>query len=765
MRKIFLKELRSYFDSTLAYIFIVIFLLLGGAYLASNVFLANVASMQTFFEVAPVLLMLFVPAITMRLVAEEKRVGTFEILQTKPLSTARIIVGKFLAAWFVVCCALLPTFFYVLIIQSLGSLDSGAITGGYIGLVMLGGVFAAAGVFGSSITSNQIVALIFSFVIGFVLFAFDRILMYVPLHLVSTVEYLGVGHHFSGLSRGVLDTRNLVYYGTLIVFFVTTAAVGASQEPGQSLWRWRDFNLGHRFAKVAVFIGILVFINLISMRTFVRVDLTDDKVYTLSDVTRTMLGTLDDNFLVRAYFSPDLPPPYHNHRKSVRELMEEFRAYSGGKFHYQFVNPFAGPQIEREAQESGITPVQLKVIRNNRFQNARAYAGLAFSYADKQEHLPVVSSLERLECDITGSLKKLTADRLKTIAIATGLGGPGVMQMRNFVAALSRQHEVVTVDISAHTPVPQNVHTLLVIAPDRRLREAEKVIIDQYIMNGGRVAFFVNAVAPDRTNRRARATELNLDDMFDTYGWVVNKDVVGDVRSAPFTLVEKAGDNTAVTEVLYPLFPVAAEYMQGTNIVRMNAPVAFSLSSSIDTRLAGVRGVAVQVVAMTSQRSGRFPVDSVSIDPVLPLPPSALTDAHIPLAATFEGSFRSVYADSRDPAVREAVAATGIQMVARSPKTRLAVVGDGDFLLDDRAHGYDNSAFGVSLVDWLVADTVLATIRAREITPRPLSEVSEETKTLVKYLSFAGPPGIVVVAGLVWTGWKKIRRRRHKSSF
>lgn len=762
MRIIFWKELRAYFDSSLAYIFIVIFLLLSGAYLASNMFLSNVASMQTFFEVAPVLLLLFVPAITMRLVAEEKRLGTFEILRTKPMSTASIVVGKFLAAWCVVCCALVPTLLYVLILQSLGSIDSGATIGGYIGLILLGGVFAAAGVFGSSLSNNQIVALIISFVISFVLFALDKILIYVPLRLVSFVEYLGVGHHFSGLARGVLDTRDLVYYGSLIVLFVTTAAVSASQEPGQSLWRWRDFQLGRRFAKIVVFAGILVFVNLICMRAFVRVDMTDDKVYTLSNVTKNMLGSLDDNFLVRAYFSRELPPPYHNHRQSVRQLMEEYRAYSGGRFHYQFVNPSA---MEREAQEAGITPVQVKVIRNNRFQNARAYAGLAFSYADKQDHLPVISSLDRLEYDITGSLMKLTTARLKTIAIATGLGGPAVTEMKNFISALSRQHDVTTVDVSARSPIPQTIQALLVIAPGRKLNEAEKVLLDQYVMNGGRIAFFINAIVSDRTHRKARLSDVNLDDMFDTYGWVVNKDIVADVRCAPYTLVERAGDNTSVTEILYPFYPVVSEFPIETTAMRINSPVTFSLVSSIDTRLASVRGVSSQVVAMTSRQSRRFPADSMSIDPLATLPTGTFTEANIPLAATFEGVFRSVFADSRDPVVREAVGSIGIRPVARSPKTRMAVVGDGDFLLDENMHGYDNAMFGVNVVDWLVGDSLLTTIRSREIAPRPLHEVSEETKLLVKYVSFGGPPGIVVIAGIGWMLLKNMRRRRHKNSF
>jgi ABC-2 type transport system permease protein len=760
------KELRSYFDSSLAYIFIVIFLVLCGAYVAANLFLANVASLQTFFDVAPLLLLLFAPAITMRLIAEEKRLGTYEILNTRPLGLGQIVTGKFLAAWILVIAGLVPTLLYVVTVSSLGNLDSGSIIGGYVGLILLGGVFAAVGIFGSSLSNNQIVALIISFVLGFVLFALDKVLLYVPLSLVAVVEYIGVGHHYSTLARGVLDSRAIVYYLSLISLFILLSTLSASQEPGQSLWRWRDFRLGQKFTRVVMVAAILLFVNLLAVRNFVRFDLTDNKMFTLSEVTKKFLASLDDTFLVRAYFSPDLPPPYHNHRKVVQQLLEEYRAYSKGRLHYKFINPFAGTTQEQEALREGITPIQVRVIKNNRFQRARAYVGLAFSYEDKEEHVPILTSLERLEYEITASLKKMTSADVRTVGILTGRGGPVPQEMRTFLGALGRQHAVEQVELGKPGLSPDSISVLMVIAPGKAFSDVEKVQLDQYLMRGGRVAFLMNAVTVDPLTRRARASEANLDDLFDVYGWIVNRDLVADARCAPYILQETSEDQAFSTDVLYPFYPVASEFNPRESVVKNLPPVAFSYVSSLDTRLASIRGVSARVIVSSSRQSRRFPADSADTDPRHAVSPSQYTEANVPLAALVDGSFRSAYADSRDPALRDLVNQTvGGHLVTRSPATRVVVVGDGDFVLDSKLHGHDNVAFAINLVDWLVGDTVLTTIRSRDVAPQPLTELPEETKTFAKYFSFASPPGMVIALGLLWLVMKSARRRRHKHSY
>src|SRR3989304_1024073 len=218
IKHIFLKELRSYFNSPVAYIVIVVFPVIPGWFCPSGIFIANISSLRTVFETTPFLLLFFAPAITMRLISEEKKSGTLELLLTKPVKEYEIIAGKFLAAWVLYFFTLLPTLSYYLTVALLGTLDVGPVIGGYLGLFFVGAVFLAIGVFGSSITENQVVGFIVSFLIVFILFMLDKILLYVPASLASILEYLSIDYHFSNIARGIIDSRDVFYYLSSIVF-------------------------------------------------------------------------------------------------------------------------------------------------------------------------------------------------------------------------------------------------------------------------------------------------------------------------------------------------------------------------------------------------------------------------------------------------------------------------------------------------------------------------------------------------------------------
>lgn len=222
---IFRREIRSYFNSPVAYVVIVVFLAIVGWFFTNNLFLMNVASMRIIFELVPLVFLFFVPAVTMRLLAEEKKSGTLELLTTKPVRDIEIVLGKFLAAWVLLAAALVPTLLYLITLMALGSIDLGPVVAGYLGLLLMGGVYIAIGIFASSLTENQIVAFIISFLIVLSLFLMDKVLMYVPEGLASTMEFLGIDYHFSNIARGVIDSRDLIYFASLLGFSLLLATV------------------------------------------------------------------------------------------------------------------------------------------------------------------------------------------------------------------------------------------------------------------------------------------------------------------------------------------------------------------------------------------------------------------------------------------------------------------------------------------------------------------------------------------------------------
>ncbi len=209
---IFRKELSSYFVSPIAYIVIAIFLVVTGWFFFSTFFLYNQASMRGFFSLLPLIFAFVVPAVTMKLFSEEFNRGTYEMMMTLPLSQVEVVMGKFLAALGFILVMLLPTIVYAVTISTMGDLDPGPVVGGYLGAVLLGGLFAAIGLFASSLTRNQIIAFIIAMAICFFLTLIDKMLFFLPKGMLNVMSYLGADYHFRNIARGVLDSRDLLYF-------------------------------------------------------------------------------------------------------------------------------------------------------------------------------------------------------------------------------------------------------------------------------------------------------------------------------------------------------------------------------------------------------------------------------------------------------------------------------------------------------------------------------------------------------------------------
>lgn len=218
------KEMGAYFNSTVAYITLVVFLLISGWFFSSSFFLINESDLRGLFNIIPVIYLFFIPAITMGLIAREKSSGTMELLVTLPLEDWEVIVGKYLAAVVLIAVGLLYSLFHFITLSFVGTnIDPGAIFSGYLGLLLAGGVYAAAGIFCSTVTGNQITAFILAFLIVFVFFMMDKVLFFIPGFLAGIVQYISVDYHLSNISRGVIDSRNLIYFGTVIAVFLILA--------------------------------------------------------------------------------------------------------------------------------------------------------------------------------------------------------------------------------------------------------------------------------------------------------------------------------------------------------------------------------------------------------------------------------------------------------------------------------------------------------------------------------------------------------------
>ena len=229
---IYRRELQAYFNSAVAWMFLAVFLLLAGWFFFSAFFVAGQADVRGLLEMIPLMFIFFVPALTMRTVSEEKRQGTLELLVTYPVQDHEVIIGKYLATLTLLAIAIGATLSYTISVSLIGNLDGGMVFTGYMGMLLMGAAYAAIGVLASSLTNNQIAGFILGIVLIFVLFLMDKILYFVPGQLVGLFEYLSIDAHYHSLIRGVIDTRDLVYYGSVIGLGLFLAA----QSLGRRKW-------------------------------------------------------------------------------------------------------------------------------------------------------------------------------------------------------------------------------------------------------------------------------------------------------------------------------------------------------------------------------------------------------------------------------------------------------------------------------------------------------------------------------------------------
>ena len=230
MKSIVLREIKSFFGSPIGYLVIAIFLILNGLFLwvfegDYNILNSGFADLTPFFTLAPWILIFLISAVTMRSFSDEKKQGTLELLLTKPLSVWEIVSGKFIGATLLISMAIVPTFIYVEVISSLGmpegNIDMGSTLGSYFGLLFLIGAYAAIGIFTSTLSENQIVAFILAVFLCFLFFfGFEGLASVFP-DISNTIAYLGMQDHYKSMSRGVLDTRDILYFSSIIVVFLS----------------------------------------------------------------------------------------------------------------------------------------------------------------------------------------------------------------------------------------------------------------------------------------------------------------------------------------------------------------------------------------------------------------------------------------------------------------------------------------------------------------------------------------------------------------
>ena len=520
--------------------------------------------------------------------------------------------------------------------------------------------------------------------------------------------------------------------------------------------------------KLAIIIGIIIAVNIIASRIFTRVDLTKNKSYTLSTISKDIVGNLQDKIVIKAFFSDNLPAPYNTLRRQVQDILSDYRSYSNGNLNFEIFNPSAeeeNSEIQNEAQKYGIQPVQIQVVDNDKLEVKKTYLGMAILYQGKQEVLPVIQSVGNLEYDLTSSIKKLTTDKKKKIGFLTGNGEYDYSKFANINNILSAQYELIKVDVVNTRNIPSDLTTLVVFGPKSEIPEWQKFLIDQYIMQGGNVAFLLNKVVPNFQQQIVigDVVKNNLDDMLSSYGLVLNGDLVRDAQCSQVQVQSQIGFPISIN---YPYFPNVSNINREISAFKNIQSVVVSFVSSIDMNAANGKGLKVSPLLTTSDKSGKAEGFFIlNIEQFQNLKKSAFDSLFngkpTVVGAVYEGNFNSFYSGKPIPkdTVKGVKDFMGTQLNASQKSSKIVLIGDADFANEEQRPPKDNITFFVNMIDYLSDDVGLTQIRSKDVTDAPIEEVSDSTKKFVKYFNLIFPPLSVLLVGLFIWNRRKTKKK------
>jgi ABC-2 type transport system permease protein len=420
------KELGAYFGSPMALIFIGAFLVvtLFSFFWAETFFARNIADVRPLFRWMPVLMIFLVAALTMRQWSEEQRGGTLEVLLTLPVRRASLVWGKFMAVVALIAVALALTLFLPITVTMLGSLDWGPVVGGYLAAILMASAYAAIGLFVSSRTDNQIVALMVTVLICglFYLLGTSAVTDFAGNAVGEVLRAIGTGSRFESIERGVVDLRDLIYYLSLTAFFLVANVVSLDAKR----WSQGPRTAAHR--RSAILNLVLIAANLLALNTWLspvhglRADLTAQGEYSLSQTTRDLIGNLQEPLLMRGYFSEKTHPLLAPLVPTIRDMMREYEVASGGAVNVEIVDPRENEDLEAEAnQVYGISATPFRIAGRYESSVISSYFDILIRYGDQsvtlgfQDLIEVQSTgsgevdvgLRNLEYDLTRSIKKV----------------------------------------------------------------------------------------------------------------------------------------------------------------------------------------------------------------------------------------------------------------------------------------------------------------------------------------------------------------------
>lgn len=700
------RDLGAYFTSPIGYIFIMVFITISVGLYITSFFMMRIADMRPYFDNLPLLLCVFIPAVTMRVWAEERKENTWEMLLTFPMKASELALGKFFAALIFFAITLAATITVPLMLYALGKPDTGGILCGYVGTLLLGAFFLALGIFFSGFFMDQIVAFVVTLLTCFLFFllGIDFIASYVDDKLPGLgrllSDLLGVFTHFTPFTRGVIDIADVLFFlvWTALFLVLNIMYIDGRNRPGARL-------IFSSAVGVSLAIGFL-FNYLMVGQSLLRFDMTQDKIYTISTASKAILSEATEPVHLKLYITPreEMPTAMKKLEQDIADKFEELRVASNAKIDYTTIymraaNVFADQEekpedkekgkteeeaIEKRMLEKGVKPFNVQAMSQDKMTNELVYSSIGVAYKDKPEEIiPAVmpQSLDEIEYRVVSTVYKLTKEKRSVVALVAPKEAVNIdPQMRQILMQMGQpipqsedpyiylerilgaeKYDVKRVELTKENPLPDEYDTLVVVNP-RSLDDRQRWEINRAIRSGKSVVLAVQdyeweyEATPRGNTVRRRDEKPEINPLLGSYGLGVSDDVLMDMNSVPLR-VQGGSDLMSMLQGGQP-FNLPMHILVSNESMDPNISITSRLSQvfylwgtalKLDQDKLKQNGLQAKVIMNTSNRAW-------TLDSKQPLTKNSFKEPpenemkQYPLMAVVEGQFPDAYAGKDRPA-------------------------------------------------------------------------------------------------------------------
>ena len=490
----------------------------------------------------------------------------------------------------------------------------------------------------------------------------------------------------------------------------------------------------------------VIFLNIISRNWFSRFDLTDNKMYSLSSSSKSVVEKIDDLFTIKIYFSDQLPGQYGNNRRYLQDILEEYSAYSSGNLRFEFYVPDSDEDLAEDAQKYGIQPVQLQVVENDKVEIKKVYMGLVLLYEDKRETIPVIQTSTGLEYDITTKIKKMVQNDKSVIGIAS-LGSEQV-ENQNLIQSLNERYTV-RPNLLLSTPVPESIEVLLINGIKDSLSIDEEKELNAYIGRGGNVFIAQNHISVDIQTQQATSIKSNIFGLLKSYGLELNDNLVLDKNCGQVNVQQQVGPFRMAVPMDYPFLPVIKKFNNEELMVNGLESMSLIFPSDIKS-------------------------DSIYVDNLIEFVPLLYTSNQSGVMS----QFYNLNPDKKVNPIFNELNSASLVVGARTlianqtsdTESNIILVSDSRFFSDQGGgNSVENRIFIMNVLDFMLGDSELIALRSREVTDRPLlSEadgVDSKVRLTWKFLNMLIPSGFVIGLGMFIMRYNRRRSENIRSEF